>query len=218
MHDLHYQVPKGARRKYVYVLYTLIFIVALVCGFSFFNFIYRSASYNDAAKPGASTKVSSAEDAHQSIQQSLQQEYQNKQGFLADGEAAGAESSAKGGANGLAVGTPVLDLGDYKMLVSDTDYLREKGLGGRAGLDKKEAMLFVFGEDSKHYFWMKDMQFSIDMVWLDKDKKVIGIEKSASPDTYPEAFGPKVDSRYVLEFNSGTADSVNLHVGDEVKF
>src|SRR3989344_9043068 len=56
---------------------------------------------------------------------------------------------------------------------------QEKGLSGRSELKEGEGMLFVFNKPDKHLFWMKDMNFPIDIIWLDVNKKVIYIKKSA---------------------------------------
>ncbi|MCF7865613.1 MAG: DUF192 domain-containing protein [Candidatus Pacebacteria bacterium] len=106
----------------------------------------------------------------------------------------------------------------YKILLANTDELRQKGLGSRQGIDTNEVMLFVFDNEAKHFFWMKDMLFPIDMVWLDKDKKVIYIEQNVAPDTYPKAFGPQVDSQYVLEFQEGTVKREGLSLGEQITF
>ena len=95
-----------------------------------------------------------------------------------------------------------------------------RGLSGRESLKDDEGMLFVFSDQDKnktHKFWMKDMNFPIDMIWIDKDKKVIYIKKDARPESYPNLFGPDVASQYVLETVSGFADKNNLKIGDGVE-
>lgn len=107
---------------------------------------------------------------------------------------------------------------EYKTLLADTPVLRQKGLSGRASIDVGEAMLFIFEKSARNYFWMRDMLFSIDIVWLDTDKKVIHIERDVSPDSFPKSFGPDEDSKYVLEFKEGLVESIGLKVGDKVVF
>jgi len=92
-----------------------------------------------------------------------------------------------------------------------------RGLSGRSGFKKDEGMLFIFPVKASR-FWMKDMNFPLDIIWINKDKKVIFIKKDARPESYPRTFGPDVGSRYVLEVVSGFADENNLNVGDMVKF
>lgn len=106
----------------------------------------------------------------------------------------------------------------YKAIIADNWALRERGLGGRTGLGSDGAMLFIFEESSDHQFWMKDMLFGIDMVWLDAEKRVIHIERNVKPESFPKSFGPDEDSRYVLEFKEGVADSIGLKMGDRADF
>lgn len=106
----------------------------------------------------------------------------------------------------------------YKILLRDTPELRTKGLSGRSSLGTDEVMLFAFERDGRNFFWMKDMLFSIDIVWLDSDKKVIHIERDAKPESFPKSFGPDADSKYVLEFKEGVAESIGLKVGDIINF
>jgi len=107
--------------------------------------------------------------------------------------------------------------------VVDTDAKREKGLSGKLGLAENEGMLFVFDAEGYYGIWMKDMNFPIDIVWLDKDKKIVYIEKNASPDTYPKVFYAQKNSLpililYVLETPSGFLVKNNIQIGDFVAF
>ena len=106
----------------------------------------------------------------------------------------------------------------FSVLVSDTDKLREQGLSGRDGLAEDQAMLFIFDKPDMLGFWMKDMKFSIDMLWLDSNYRVVSFERNVSPDTYPKIFFPKALSRYVVELSAGTLASLGVKEGDEVSF
>ena len=79
-------------------------------------------------------------------------------------------------------------------------------------------MIFEFPEEDFHSFWMKDMKFPIDIAWLDKNKKIIHIEKDVSPKTYPKIFNPAVLSLYALEISSGFLNKNNIKIGDFVAF
>ena len=103
-----------------------------------------------------------------------------------------------------------------RVIVADTDALREKGLGGHAGLAPDEGMLFVFEEDAPYGFWMKGMLFSIDILWLDRERKIVHIAPSVSPQTYPQSYAPPVPARYVLELPAGFASRHNVRVGQSV--
>ncbi|MEI7709146.1 MAG: DUF192 domain-containing protein [bacterium] len=95
---------------------------------------------------------------------------------------------------------------------------QEQGLSGRKGLKENEGMLFVFQKVGNYPFWMKDMNFAIDMIWISEDMKVVYIKKDATPASYPTTFGPNQDAKYVLEVVAGFADKNNLKVGDRVLF
>ena len=92
----------------------------------------------------------------------------------------------------------------YVFEVRRTPEERAQGLSGRSGLTDDEGMLFIFDYDARHGFWMKDMLFALDIIWLDADMNVVHAETDVSPDTYPRSFVPTVPARYVLEINAGT--------------
>ena len=95
---------------------------------------------------------------------------------------------------------------------------KEQGLSGRSMSAEDESMLFVFDQPGKYAFWMKDMNFAIDIIWLGEDLRIVYIKKDARPESYPEIFSPEQDSKYVLEVVSGFSDKNNLKVGDKMEF
>jgi len=105
-----------------------------------------------------------------------------------------------------------------RVAIADTEALREHGLSGYSGLAPDEGMLFVFPSDGTYSFWMKDMLFSIDMLWIDAQGRVVDIEKAVSPDTFPQAFTPDSPSRYVLEVSAGFSDKHTIVVGSKVEW
>lgn len=102
--------------------------------------------------------------------------------------------------------------------IADTPATQRLGLGGRLGLNPNEGMLFVFPRDDVYAFWMKDMHFSIDIIWLAVDGTVITIAPDVSPSTYPHNFVPTAPSRYVLELSAGFSARHGLKVGDIVRW
>ncbi len=104
----------------------------------------------------------------------------------------------------------------FKTYVADTEALQEKGLSGRPAISADEAMLFPFGTPDYYGFWMKGMRFSVDMVWLDADRKIIFIKNEAMPESYPEGFRPDKKATYVIEFLGGTVKKLGFKIGDEV--
>ncbi|HCM43539.1 TPA: hypothetical protein DIS55_01130 [Candidatus Kaiserbacteria bacterium] len=105
-----------------------------------------------------------------------------------------------------------------RVTVADTPESRERGLSGRDGLASDEGMLFVFQNDGYHTFWMKDMLFSIDIIWLSHEGTVVDIAKDVSPDTFPMSFSPRAFARYVLELPARFVEEYTIQIGDEVRF
>lgn len=95
---------------------------------------------------------------------------------------------------------------------------QERGLSGRNFLGEDEGMLFVFNQADKYSFWMKDMRFPIDIIWISDDLRVVFLKENVSPETYPEAFTPSQNARYVLEVSAGFSKKENLKPGDRVEF
>ena len=106
----------------------------------------------------------------------------------------------------------------FEVQVADTNYLLEKGLSGRKSLSEDEGMFFIFDKPGKYGFWMKEMKFPIDIIWIDSNFKIIHIEKSVKLDTYPKVFYPPTPAMYVLEILTGQSLKTNLTIGDSVKF
>ena len=98
-------------------------------------------------------------------------------------------------------------------VVSEQDEII-KGLSGRKSLAENTGMLFEFEQPALHGIWMKDMNFSLDIIWLDSEGKITFIEEAVSPDTYPKVFRPFIPSNYVLETNTGFVEAHSLQPGD----
>ena len=99
-----------------------------------------------------------------------------------------------------------------------TPEAQAQGLSGRKNMKENEGMLFVFDYRDKYAFWMKDMNFPLDIIWLSDNLEIVYIKKDASPKSYPESFSPTKDSKYVLEVNSGFSEKNNLKEREKVEF
>lgn len=104
----------------------------------------------------------------------------------------------------------------FQLDVADNSELRRQGLSGRDGLDTNTGMIFLYKISGEYGFWMNDMNFSIDMLWLNADDEVVTIKPSVSPDTYPEVFYPTESARKIIEVAAGEAAALNLEVGDQL--
>jgi len=102
--------------------------------------------------------------------------------------------------------------------VAETPSKREQGLSGRHELPPDMGMLFLFDSDGKWGFWMKDMWFPIDIIWISVSGRIVYIVPHATPASYPRVFVPSEDARYVLEVPAGTAESGGWKIGDVARF
>ncbi len=89
--------------------------------------------------------------------------------------------------------------------IADTPALQEQGLSDRATLAQDHGMLFVFPTSGYEHFWMKDMHFPLDIIYLDSNDRVVTIFADVAPDTYPKTIAPAAPAKYVLEVNAGFA-------------
>lgn len=103
------------------------------------------------------------------------------------------------------------------VVVADTPALREQGLSGRKRLDTNEGLLFVFPESQQYGFWMKDMRFPIDIIWFDRDRKIVDVWEHATPESYPKIFTPSASAQFVLEVPAGFFVEHYLKVGDTLE-
>jgi len=102
--------------------------------------------------------------------------------------------------------------------IADTPQERMQGLSGRESLGESEGMLFVLDEPAVPAFWMKDMNFAIDIIWINSQRRVIGVERDISPQTFPDTFRPSEAIKYVLEVPAGFSQRHTIDIGDELFF
>lgn len=95
---------------------------------------------------------------------------------------------------------------------------RATGLANRNCLNDDEGMLFVFSEPGFYSFWMKDTQIPLDIVWLSANQKVVDLETSVQPSTYPKTFINDKPAMYVLELAAGRAAQLGLKSGTQLFF
>ncbi len=87
--------------------------------------------------------------------------------------------------------------------IADTPAERRLGLSGRPILPADHGLLFIFDEPGYHSFWMKDMNFPIDILWLNDNFEIVDAWRNAAPASYPESRAPRSKAKYVLETNPG---------------
>ena len=94
----------------------------------------------------------------------------------------------------------------------------QRGLSRRAVLPENSGMIFDFGTMGYQKMWMKDMNFSLDFIWIDDQSNVVGVRENVSPQTWPETFATERPARYVVEVNAGWIARHAVHAGDRVQW
>ena len=105
---------------------------------------------------------------------------------------------------------------EFALEVAADDLARQRGYMGREKVGPRDGMIFVFEDDSRHSFWMKDCKIALDMVWLDIDGRVVwtAVDRRPCPATGDcPSIVPPVTSRYVVEFAAGTVAAEALKHG-----
>ena len=141
-------------------------------------------------------------------------------------EPTGRAESTPGLETGPEAQHPAVSIGAsiFMVDVAETVEERAQGLSGRPSLGEGTGMLFIFEEESVHSFWMKEMQFPLDFLWIDGGCTVAditvdvpqpaeGTELSKLP-----TYRPDVPAKFVLEINAGEAAARGISKGDAVAF
>ncbi len=104
--------------------------------------------------------------------------------------------------------------------IADTPAKRHLGLGNRAELRPGWGMLFLFDSSSRHGFWMKNMSFPIDIIWL-RNRRVVHVAKQVPPPQsgeQPMTITPARAANLVLEIEAGRARALGLEVGSTLEY
>jgi uncharacterized membrane protein (UPF0127 family) len=111
-----------------------------------------------------------------------------------------------GGENGTAV----------TVEVADNDHDRQRGLMFRKSMPQDHGMIFRFAEKDNHAFWMHNTCIPLDMLYIDDDGFIVGIEEN-TPTMSDDTFEVGCESRYVLELNAGWARAHGVAAGQKLK-
>lgn len=106
---------------------------------------------------------------------------------------------------------------NYTLEIVSSAEDRQKGLSDRLDLPALQGMLFIFETVDDYGIWMKDMNFALDIIWLNENQRVIGWTENVQPTSYPEVFRAETDSLYVVEINAGEVDRSGLQIGDYIR-
>lgn len=102
----------------------------------------------------------------------------------------------------------------FTLEVAATQSDRMVGLMYRNELSPESGMIFVYPNEAKRTFWMKNTLVSLDMVFLDKKLRVQGVVKNTPPhSTAKFSLDDDSPSMYVVELVAGTAERIGIARG-----
>ncbi len=106
--------------------------------------------------------------------------------------------------------------------IADTNEKRMQGLSNKTNLSDKKGMLFIFEDkDISPFFWMKEMNFPIDIIWIN-DSKIVQVDKNIpapgaqTPESELTLYKPAQPIDYVLEVSAGFSDKHDINVGTDI--
>ncbi len=111
----------------------------------------------------------------------------------------------------------------FDVVVADEPAIQRQGLSGQASLADNQGMLFIYSGAQILTFWMKDMKFNVDLLWLDGDqvvafeKNMLAPEIGIADDQLLRYTSPQAVDK-VLEIPSGSIDALGIKAGDKVIF
>ena len=115
----------------------------------------------------------------------------------------------------------VFERATFNVELAVTPEQHARGLIGRQHLDDREGMLFIFKAKGLHSFWMNGMVIPLDLVWIDADGTVAGVDANLPPaleSTTPPSYSPPRPVLYVLEINAGVAEEAGIRAGSVAGF
>jgi|GEM_PF-953420 len=133
----------------------------------------------------------------------------------AAGEEAGEVDIPPPSTPGTVATVTIGDKARFNVEIAETDEERRRGLMGRESLPPNFGMWFVFPQETMDPFWMKDTLVPLDIIYVDRDMKVVHIIQSAVPGSI-EMLRSSKPYLYVLEVEAGAVEKYNIKIGDTV--
>ncbi|MFC1711343.1 DUF192 domain-containing protein [Patescibacteria group bacterium] len=115
----------------------------------------------------------------------------------------------------------MLQVGKCKFNIETAKTAEEKkqGLSGRQSLDQYTGIMFYYDQPKIYSFWMKDMNFPLDFVWINENT-IVDLSENIPPPTNSNNI-PRASSRKpvnkVLEINAGMIKNCEINIGSEIE-
>ena len=108
----------------------------------------------------------------------------------------------------------------FKVELAVTLSQRARGLMFRNSLAKDRGMLFVYDKEGYYPFWMRNTKIPLDIIWMDKERKVVFVKNNASPCGLKKCIPiyPNRKAKYVLEVNADITKDLGIQINDYARF
>ena len=103
----------------------------------------------------------------------------------------------------------------YKLYIADNPESRTQGLSDIESMHRFEGLMFKFDDAQRYSFWMKDMRFALDFVYV-KDEIIVDLIRNKTPESYPESIMPQQPVDTIIELRAGEIDRSNPQIGDHI--
>jgi len=106
---------------------------------------------------------------------------------------------------------------NFDIEIAENEYETQTGLMYRKSMKKDRGMLFIQPIESLQYFYMKNTEIPLDIIYINTGMKIVSFQKNAQPFN-ENSLPSNVPAKYVLEINAGLSDQLGLQVGDSISF
>ena len=106
---------------------------------------------------------------------------------------------------------------NFDIEFAETDYETQTGLMYRKGMKNNQGMLFIFPDEAIHSFYMKNTEFSLDIIYIKEDMTIASMQENAQPFN-ESGLSSMAPIKYVLEINGGLAEELGISIGDRISF
>ena len=106
----------------------------------------------------------------------------------------------------------------FEVELGKTPEQKAKGLMFRQNLAENKGMLFIYEKEGIYSFFMKNVQIPLDIIWINKDNKIVFIKENFLPcEQEPcEKISSPEKAKYVLEINAGISQKMDFEIGDKM--
>ncbi len=108
-------------------------------------------------------------------------------------------------------------LATIEIEIAETEYETQTGLMYRKSMQQNRGMLFIFPNETRKSFYMKNTEIPLDIIYINSGLKVVSIQKNTKP-LDQSSIPSQVPAKYALEVNAGLSDQWGLKAGDVISF